>query len=81
MENIIKSVVECDSWYGVAALAVMLLGFIVLSIIAFKTIQLVLPYLYKIISKLCSTIQKYKDVHAKANVRDVVEFETDLHSD
>lgn len=78
MENIIKSVVECGSWYGVVALAILFLGLTVLELIAYKAIQFALPYLYKIVCKLCRTITKYKDVHAKANVKDV-SFETELH--
>ena len=78
MGAIIESVVECGSAYGVVALAILFLGLSVLGIIAYKTIQLVLPHLYKITCKICNTVTKYKDVHAKANVKDV-SFETDLH--
>lgn len=78
MENIIKSVVECDSVYGIVALAVTLLGFALLGFIAYKTIHIVLPYIYNITCKICNTIKTYKDVHAKANVKDV-SFETELH--
>ena len=78
MENIIKYVVECGSAYGVVALAILFLGLSVLGLIAYKTIQLALPNLYKITCKICNTVTKYKDVHAKANVKDV-SFETDLH--
>ena len=78
MGNIIKSVVECDSAYGVVSLAILFLGLSVLELIAYTTIQLVLPHLYKITCKICNTATKYKDVHAKANVKDV-SFETDLH--
>ena len=78
MENIIKSVVECKSLYGVVALAILFLGLSVLGLIAYKTIQLALLYIYKIVCKHCNTVKKYKDVHAKANVKDV-SFETDLH--
>ncbi len=35
-------------------------------------------YIYKIICKALNTLVKYKDVHIKANVKDV-SFETDLH--
>ncbi len=34
--------------------------------------------IYKIICKALNTLVKYKDVHIKANVKDV-SFETDLH--
>ena len=47
MGNIIESVVECGSAYGVVALAILFLGLSVLGLIAYKTIQLVLPHLYK----------------------------------
>lgn len=50
----------------------------VLGLIAYKAIQLVLPYIYKIVCKNCNIVKKYKDVHTKANVKDVT-FETDLH--
>ena len=78
MENIIKSVVECDSAYGIVALAVTFLGFTLLGFIAYKTIQIVLPCLYNITCKICNTIKTYKEVHTKAEVRDI-SFETDLH--
>ena len=78
MENIIKSVVECGSAYGVVALAILFFGFTVLELIAYKTIQLVLHCIYKIVCKYCNTVKKYKDVHAKASVKDV-SIETDLH--
>lgn len=78
MENIIKYVVGCDSAYGIAALAVTFLGLALLGFTAYKTIQIVLPYLYNITCKICNTIKTYKDVHAKAEVKDV-SFETDLH--
>ena len=78
MGNIIESVVECGSAYGVVELAILFLGLSVLGLIAYKAIQLVLPNLYKITCKICNTVTKYKDVHAKTNVKNV-SFETDLH--
>lgn len=78
MENIIKYAVECGSAYGVVALAILFLGLTALGLIAYKTIQLALPYIYKIVCKYCNTVKKYKDVHAKASAKDV-SFETDLH--
>ena len=78
MENIIKYVVECDSLYGVVALMLLFLGQSVLGLIIYKTIHLVVPYLYKALCKICDTIVKYKDVHAKADVKDA-SFEADLH--
>ena len=56
MGNIIESVVECGSAYGVVALAILFLGLSVLGLIAYKTIQLVLPNLYKITCKICNTV-------------------------
>lgn len=78
MENMIKFAIECDSMYGIIALAVVFLGFSLLGYTAYKIIQLVLPYIYKIICKYCNTVKKYKDVHSKVDVKDV-SVETDLH--
>ena len=71
MGNIIESVVECGSAYGMVCVIACLVFF-------YLTIRFVLPYAYKIVCKLCSTLVKYNDVHAKASVKDV-SFETDLH--
>jgi len=71
MENIIKSVVECDSVYGMVCVLACLIFF-------YATIRFVVPYIYKIVCKLCNTLVKYKDVYTKANVKDV-SFETELH--
>lgn len=71
MGNIIENVVECGSLYGMICV---LAGFIFF----YATIRFVLPYIYKIVCKICNTLVKYKDVHAKANVNDV-SFETELH--
>ena len=78
MENIIKYAVECGSAYGIAALVVVLIGFVSLLVFSDKAIRFVLLYIYKIVCKLCNTLVKYKDIHAKASVNDV-SFETDLH--
>ena len=78
MENIIKYAVECGSAYEVAALVVVLIGFVSLLVFSDKAIRFVLPYIWKIVCKLCNTLVKYKDVHAKASVKDV-SIETDLH--
>lgn len=78
MENIIKYAVECGSWYGVVALAIIAVCFIVAVVYANKIIRFVFPYLHKGLYKICNTLVKYKDVHAKASVKDV-SFETDLH--
>lgn len=71
MGNIIESVVECGSLYGMVCVLVSFIFF-------YATIRFVVPYIYKTICKLCNTLVKYKDVHAKANVNDV-SFETELH--
>ena len=71
MGNIIESVVECGSAYGMVCVLGCLVFF-------YLTILFVLPYIYKIVCKLCNTLVKYKDVHAKASVKDV-SIETDLH--
>lgn len=78
MENIIKYAVECGSAYEVVALVVVLIGFVSLLVFSDKAIRFVLPYIYKTVCKLCNTLVKYKDVHAKASVKDV-SIETDLH--
>ena len=71
MGDIIKSVVNCGSAYGMVCVIACLVFF-------YLTIRFVLPYIYKIVCKLCNTLVKYKDVHAKASVKDV-SIETDLH--
>lgn len=71
MENIIKSVVECNSWYGMVCVLVSFIFF-------YATIRFVVPYIYKIVCKFCNTLVKYKDVHTKTNVKNV-SFETELH--
>ncbi len=71
MGNIIENVVECNSLYGMVCVLASLVFFYI-------TIRFVLPYIYKIICKLCNTLIKYKDVHTKANVKDV-SFEMELH--
>lgn len=78
MDKIIQYVVECDTLYGVIALAILLIGFFALGVIAYKALKEVLLYIYKIICKTCNTSKNYKDVHTKVGVKDV-SFETDLH--
>lgn len=78
MENIIKYAVECCSIYGIVALVITFLGLSVLGIIAYKTIQLALPYIYKMVCKYCNIVKKYDDVNTKASVKDV-SIETELH--
>ncbi len=71
MGNIIESVVECESLYGMVCVLCSLVFF-------YAVIRFVLPYIYKSVCKICNTLVKYKDVYAKANVNDV-SFETELH--
>lgn len=71
MGNIIESVVECGSTHGIACV---LCGFIFF----YATIRFVLPCIYISACKMCNTLAKYKDVHAKANVKDA-SFETEVH--
>ena len=65
MEKIIQYVVECDTLYGVIALAILFLGLAILELITLAILYVVLPYIYKIICKWCNTSKKYKDVHTK----------------
>ncbi|RKJ68909.1 hypothetical protein D7Y06_01270 [Roseburia sp. 1XD42-69] len=71
MGNIIESIVECESLYGMVCVLSCFIFFYI-------TIRFVMPYIYKIVCKLCNTLVTYKDVHTKANVKDV-SFETKLH--
>ena len=71
MGNIIKSVFECASAYGMICVLASLIFF-------YATIRFVSLYIYKIVCKMCNTLVKYKDVHSKANVKDV-SFETELY--
>ena len=78
MGNIIESVANCGSWYGVVALAIIAVCFIVAVIYANKIIRFVFPYFHKDFGKFCNTMVKYKDARTKASVKDV-SFETELH--
>ena len=71
MENIIKSAVECDSWYGMVCVLASLIFF-------YAAIRFVVPYIYKIVCKLCNSLVKYKDIQTKANVKEV-SLETEFH--
>lgn len=71
MGNIIESAVKCGSAYGMVCVLACFIFF-------YTTIRFVVIYIYKIVYKFCNTLVKYKDVHAKANVKDV-SFETELH--
>lgn len=71
MGNIIESVVEYFTAYGMVCV---LAGFIFF----YAAIRFVMPYIYKIICKICNILATYKDVYTKANVNDV-SFETELH--
>ena len=71
MGNVIESVVKCGSVYGMVCVLCSFIFF-------YTTIRFVMPYIYKSVCKICNTLVKYKDVHTKANVKDV-SFETELH--
>lgn len=71
MGKIIEIVAKCDSVYGMVCILVSFIFF-------YATFRFVLPYIYKIVCKICNTLVKYNDVRAKANVKDV-SFETELH--
>lgn len=74
MMDIIKSIVECDSLYGVIALFILctLLGFV--SWLCYKVIIEV----KKLIQYIVNKITKYKEIHAKAQCKDA-SLEVDLH--
>ena len=59
MENIIKYAVECGSWYGIVALAIIAVCFIVAVVYANKIIRFVFPYLHKDLYKICNIIGFY----------------------
>ena len=63
MENIIKNVVECESLYGMICVLVSFIFF-------YAIIRFVLPYIYRIVCKLCNTLVKHKDVYTKINVKE-----------
>lgn len=75
MGNIIESVVECDSVYGMVLVLACLVFF-------FITIHYALPLLcdfgIKAIRTICNTIKTYDSFHAKVEVDDV-SVETDLN--
>ncbi len=71
MSNIIENVIECDTAYGMVCVLACLFFFN-------AVIRFVVAWLYKYLCKFCNTIVKYKDVHTKANVKDV-SFEMELH--
>lgn len=62
MGNIIESVVECGSLYGMICVLASFIFF-------YAIIRFVLPYIYKIVCKICNTLVKYKDVHASTGER------------
>lgn len=78
MDKIIQYVVECDTSYGVIALAILFLGLAILGLITLAILYVVCPYIYKIICKWCNTSKKYKDVHTKIGAKDF-SFENEFH--
>ena len=75
MGNIIESVVECESVYGMVLVLACLVFF-------FITIHYALPLLCstltKVVYKICNTVKTYNSFHAKVEVDDV-SVETDLN--
>lgn len=71
MSDMIKYVVECDTWKGVVALLI-ICGLFALTVIA------ICYTLIKLVPIVCRTITKFQDIHAKASVNDV-SIEADLH--
>ncbi len=71
MGNIIESVVECSSLYGMICVLACFLFF-------YAVIRFVVTWLYKYLCKFCNTLVKYKVVRTKAYAY-VVSFETVLH--
>jgi hypothetical protein len=78
MGRTIQSIVECNSLYGMASLAIGFIGIIILTIIAYKALICILNCLYKVVCKICNTFSKYKDIDTKTCV-DKVSIETKLH--
>lgn len=77
MENIIENAVECETLYGVVALAIVFAGLIVLAFIAYSALIFVAPLIYKGLCKICNTIIKYNKVHTKVGINKV-SVESDL---
>jgi hypothetical protein len=71
MENIIQSIIECDSLYGMICYICSL--FFIYILVRFS-----LPWINKYLGKICNLISKYKDINIKACVDDV-SIETELH--
>jgi 4-hydroxybenzoate polyprenyltransferase len=78
MENIIQSIVTCNSLYGIIGLAITAGVIIGLAVIAGLAILFVVFLLYRFLTQLLDTIKQYNDIHAKACVGDV-SLETKLH--
>lgn len=64
MSDMIKYVVECDTWNGVVALLI-ICGLFALIVIA------ICYTLIKLVPIICRTITKFRDIHAKTSVNDV----------
>lgn len=54
MGNIIESVIECGSAYGMVCVLSSFIFF-------YATIRFVMHYIYKVVCKICNTLVKYKD--------------------
>lgn len=64
MSDMIKYVVECDTWNGVVALLIFCLTLCFISFLIYLIVM--------------QCIKKYKDIHAKSSCNNV-SFETELH--
>lgn len=69
MAKVIYYIVMCDTLYGVAALAIFAICFIIIAFIAYKLLKELLLCVYKITCKLCNTSKTYKKVHTKIGVK------------
>ena len=72
MENVIKYVVECGSWYGLAALLILAITVVVLAYILSDTVK-------SVCNKWFNTMKKYSFIHTKTNVGNDISSESELH--
>ena len=75
MGNIIESVVECESVYGMVLVLACLVFFFITSHYA---LPLLCSTLIKVVYKICNTAKTYNWFHAKVEVNDV-SVEADLN--
>lgn len=75
MGNIIKSIVECDSVYG---MALVLACFVFFFVTVHYALPLLCNFVITITRTICNTVKTYNSFHAKVEVDDV-SVETDLN--